>query len=115
MRRHFLRVLECAPVGEVGADAGGAKRVAADRRGDAGRRGAAADHAPGVKLVHGELGQRIGFVAARGAEEPALTVLGDAGRIDVGTPIAYPTDESIMRVVLRALKANITFMIKGIK
>jgi len=50
--------------------------VAADRRGDAGRRGAPADHAPGVGLVHGEIGQRIGFVAARGAEQPAFTVLG---------------------------------------
>ena len=42
---------------------------------------AAADHAPGVGLVHGAVGQPIGFVAARGAEQPALAVLGDAGRI----------------------------------
>ena len=30
-------------------------------------------------------------------------------------PIANPTDESITRVVLRALKTNITFMIKRYK
>src|SRR6266446_8524522 len=54
VRGHFLRVIERTAVGEVGGDPCCAKRVAADRRHDAGRRGAAADHAPGVGLVHGE-------------------------------------------------------------
>jgi hypothetical protein len=53
--------------------------VASDFRRDAGRGGAAADHAPGVGLVHGELGQPIGFVPACGAEQPALAIVGDAG------------------------------------
>ena len=81
VRRHFLRVLECAAIGEIGGNAGGAKRVATDFGRDTGRLGATADHAPGVGLVHGAVGQPIGFVAARGAEQPALAVLGDAGRI----------------------------------
>ena len=58
MRRHLLRVLERAAVGEIGRDPGRAKRVIADRRHDAGRDGAPADHAPGVGLVHRLLGQR---------------------------------------------------------
>ena len=78
-------MLERAAVGEIGGDPGGAKRVATDFRRDAGRLGAAADHAPGVGLVHRTLGQRIGFVTARGAEQPALAVLSDPGRIDVST------------------------------
>jgi hypothetical protein len=36
MRCHFLGVLERAAVGEVGGDTGGAERVAANRRRDAG-------------------------------------------------------------------------------
>src|SRR6266481_1584083 len=56
MRRHFLRVLERAAVGEIGGNPGGAKRVATDFRRDPGRLGAAADHAPGVGLVHGAVG-----------------------------------------------------------
>jgi RNA-directed DNA polymerase len=82
VRSHFLRVLERAAVREVGGDPGGAERVATDFGRDAGRFGATADHAPGVGLVHGAVGQRIGFVAARGAEQPALAVPGDAGRVD---------------------------------
>jgi hypothetical protein len=42
MRGHFLRVLERAAVGEIGGNAGGAERVAADFGRDAGRLGAAA-------------------------------------------------------------------------
>ena len=37
MRRHFLRVLKRAAIGEVSSDPGGAERVAADFRRDAGR------------------------------------------------------------------------------
>jgi RNA-directed DNA polymerase len=82
VRSHFLRVLERAAVREVGGNPGGAERVATDFGRDAGRFGATADHAPGAGLVHGAVGQRIGFVAARGAEQPALAVPGDAGRVD---------------------------------
>src|SRR6266436_364866 len=35
VRGHFLRVLERAAIGEIGGDAGGAERVAADWRRDA--------------------------------------------------------------------------------
>jgi hypothetical protein len=37
VRRHFLRVLERAPVGEIGGDPGRAEAMAPDPRGDAGR------------------------------------------------------------------------------
>src|SRR5208282_1897740 len=65
VRGHFLRVLKRAAVGEVSGDPGGAKRVASNFSRDAGHLGASADHAPGIGLVHGAVGQRIGFVAAR--------------------------------------------------
>ena len=78
----YAAISDYAAVGEVSGDPGRAKHMAADRRGDAGRRGAAADHTPGVGLVHGEIGQRIGFVPAGGAEQSALAVLGDAGGVD---------------------------------
>src|SRR3954469_2504619 len=60
--RHFLRVLERAAVREIGGDAGRPERVTADRFGDAGRRGAASDHAPGIGLTHQLLGQHAPFV-----------------------------------------------------
>jgi hypothetical protein len=81
---HFLSVFERAAIGEIGGDPGGAKRVASDFRGDAGRRRVTSDHAPGVGLVHCALGQRIGFVPALGAEQPALAVFSDAGGVDKG-------------------------------
>jgi hypothetical protein len=73
-----------APPLAVGGDPGGAKRVASDFRGDAGRRRATSDPAPGVGQVHCALGQRIGFVPALGAEQPALAVFSDAGGVDKG-------------------------------
>jgi hypothetical protein len=84
MRGHFLRVLERAALGEVGGDPGGTECVAADFRRDAGRRGAPADHPPGVGLAHRFVGEHGAVVAARGTEEEVLAVLGDAGRVDIG-------------------------------
>ncbi len=43
VRRHGLRVFQCAAIGQVVGDPRGAKAVAADRRRDAGRCGPAAD------------------------------------------------------------------------
>jgi hypothetical protein len=54
VRRHFLRVLERAACGDISGDPGGAERVTADIRRDAGRGGAPADHPPGVRLVVGQ-------------------------------------------------------------
>lgn len=53
MCRHLLSVFEPAAIGEIGGYPRGSKRVAADFLGDAGRRGALPDHAPGVGLSHG--------------------------------------------------------------
>ena len=84
MRRHFLSVLQRAAIGKVRGDAGRAECMIADRRVDAGRNSASADHAPGVRLLHGLLGQNGGVVSARRAEQAAFSILGDAGRGDVG-------------------------------
>jgi hypothetical protein len=82
---HFLSMLERAAIGEIGSDAGRAERVIADRRSDAGCRRTPADHEPGGVLIHRAVGERIGFVPGRGAEQPSLAVLGEAGGIDIGT------------------------------
>src|SRR4051812_29291467 len=72
MGGHFLGVLERAAVREIGGDASGAERVTPDRLGNS---GTAPDHAPGIGLVHRAVGQSIGFVTTRRAEQPALAVL----------------------------------------
>ena len=51
MRRHLLRVIERAAIGEIGGDARRAKTMVADRRHDADGGGAAADHAPSVAIT----------------------------------------------------------------
>jgi hypothetical protein len=84
MRSHRLGVLKRAAVAEIGSDPGRAERVIADRRHDAGGRCAAADHAPGIRLRHGLLGQHGCVVPRAGAEEKSLAILGDTGGIDVG-------------------------------
>ena len=84
MRGHGLRVFKRAAIAEIGGNAGRAKSVVADRRDDAGRRGAPADHAPGVGLSHRLLGQHGRVVPWAGAKQPALAILGDAGCVDVG-------------------------------
>src|SRR5262245_53704002 len=51
MRRHLARILERAAVLQVSGDAGAAKGVVADLRGDAGCLGATAYHLPSVDAV----------------------------------------------------------------
>jgi hypothetical protein len=84
MRCHFLGMLERAAIGEIGGNAGRAKRVAADCLGNAGRGGASPYHAPSVGLAHRLVGKNFAVVAARGAEQPALAVFDNAGGIDIG-------------------------------
>jgi hypothetical protein len=83
MRRHFLRVLEGAAIGEIGSDPSGAECVIADGRGDASSRRTPTYHEPGGVLIHGTFGERIGIVSGRGAEQTSLTVFGDAGGINI--------------------------------
>ena len=54
---HRLRVLQRTAVAQIRGDAGRPKRVAPNRREDAGRHGSAADHALGVGLCHRLLGE----------------------------------------------------------
>ena len=56
VRRHLLRVFQCSTVGHIGGDPGRPKRVIADRRVNADRDGAAAHHAPSIRLRHGFIG-----------------------------------------------------------
>jgi hypothetical protein len=58
MVRHRCGFLQRAAVLKVRRDAGRPGAVIADRRGYAGRCGAAADHGVGVGLTHGGAGQR---------------------------------------------------------
>jgi hypothetical protein len=53
--------------------------------------------------VHGELGQPIGFVPTCGAEQPALAIVGDAGRVDEG---AQRFGERVMARHRRACAGN---------
>jgi hypothetical protein len=76
--------IERAAVREVSGDPGGAERVAADFRCNTGRRGPLPDHPPGVRLPHGFLRQHSAVMATAGAEQPALAIFGDAGRVDIG-------------------------------
>src|ERR1700726_4590787 len=102
VRGHFLRVIERAAVGEVGRDPGGAERVAADRLRNAGSRGPSADHPPGIRLAHRLVGEQAAVVTPRRAEQPTLTILGDAGRIDVSVERLGQRVMARHRVVLAA-------------
>jgi hypothetical protein len=87
MRCHFLGVLERAAAGEVDGDSGGA--VARDvwqPIGDAlpGRGRPPSDHPASGRLGHRVVGQHFAVVSSRRAEQPALTVVGDARRVDIG-------------------------------
>ncbi len=81
---HFLRVIESADIREIGSNSGCAKGVIADRLGNAGRRAAPAIIRQASGWPMG-LADNIVLVASRGAKQPALSVLGDAGGVDVGT------------------------------
>jgi hypothetical protein len=84
VRRHLLRVLERAAIGEIGGDLGRTESMAPDRRSDAGRLRAAADHEPGIGLRQRPVGQRL-VVPRAGPEQEALAIIGGAGGIDIGT------------------------------
>src|SRR5271166_1469701 len=77
-------MLKSAAILEIGGDPGRTERVIADRRMNADSNGPPADHAPGVGLRHRLVGQHGRAVPRAGAEQPTLTILGNAGRSDVG-------------------------------
>ena len=70
-----------AAIAEIGGDPGRAKRVVADRGMNAGRRRSPADHAPGVGLRHRLVSQYGCVVPWAGSEQPAFSIVGDAGRV----------------------------------
>ena len=102
VRCHHLRVLQCSTVGEVSSDACCTKAVVADWRHDAGGKSPPAHHAPGVRLSHRRIGQQDTLMAAAGAEHPALLVLGDAGRGNVGMQVLGKAVMARHRVLLAA-------------
>ena len=69
MRRHLLGVLEETAVEQIDGDAGRPKAVAAEPSEEAGRAGAADDHAPGVLAGHPIAGELLAAAAAEGAEQ----------------------------------------------
>ena len=100
MRRHLLRVLERAAIGEIGGDAGGTKRVIADRRVNAGRApgaGSCARRRPAPWL----LGQTVALCPGW-CEQIALAVVGDAGGVDIGTQYLGERMVARHRVLLAA-------------
>jgi hypothetical protein len=84
VRRHLLGVLQLRlGVFVVGGDAGAPEGVIADAvRLDPGLCGSALDHAPGAVPVKAARTKGPGL-AVRGAEEGAVPVLADPGRLDV--------------------------------
>ena len=78
----LLSNFEFAAVLQIRRNAGRAESMIANPRFDAGRFRAPADDAVGVLLEEG-IGCKLAGLAAGGAEEIAVDVIGDAGRFDI--------------------------------
>src|SRR5258706_3421480 len=78
----LLRHFQLAAVLKIRRDAGRVEGMIANPRFDAGRFRAPADDAMGVLLEEG-IGCKLAGLAAGGAEEITVDVIGDAGRFDV--------------------------------
>jgi hypothetical protein len=78
----LLRHFQLAAVLEIRRDAGRAEGMIANPRFDAGRFRPPADDAVGVLLEEG-IGCKLAGLAAGGAEEIAVDVIGNAGRFDI--------------------------------
>ena len=89
VRRHFLRVLECTTVGQIGGDAGGAERVAADCLGNVGGGGTAPDHAQASGWPIG-FSDSVCLYAREQWKEPAFPVINDPSRADIGAKGGRP-------------------------
>ena len=83
MVRDLLCHFQLAAVLQIGGDTGGAEGMIANPRFDAGRFRAPADDPVGVLLEEG-IGCKLAGLAAGGAEEIAVDIIGDASRFDVG-------------------------------
>jgi len=78
----LLRHFQFAAVLQIRRDPGRSKGMIANPRFDAGRFRPPADDAVGVLLEEG-IGCKLAGLAAGGAEEIAVDVVGDAGRFDI--------------------------------
>ena len=78
----LLRHFQFAAVLQIRRDPGRSKGMIANPRFDAGRFRPPADDAVGVLLEEG-IGCELACLAAGGAEEIAVDVVGDAGRFDI--------------------------------
>ena len=81
--RHGLGDLELAAVLEVLGDASRAERVIADTCRNASGEGPSADHAVGVRLAHGALGELLPAAPRRRPEEVTLRVNVQASAVKV--------------------------------
>jgi hypothetical protein len=101
----LLRDFQLGAVLQIRRDAGRAKGMIANPRFDAGRFRAPADDAMGVLLEEG-IGCKLAGLAAGGAEEIAVDVIGDAGRFDVIVQILIETMMTGNVVLLTARPPN---------
>ena len=102
----LLRDLEFTAVLQIGRDAAGTEGMIANARFNAGRFRPPADDTVGVLLEEG-VGGQLASLAAGGAEEIAVCVIGDAGCFDV---IVQTLIEAMMAgnvVLLTALGAEL--------
>jgi hypothetical protein len=79
---HGLGIFKRTAVVEIGGNAGGAKSMIADCRGNASVPRAALKHAPRVGLRHRALGQNAGAADSR-AEKRTLAIVGETRGLDV--------------------------------
>jgi len=82
-----LGVLQGSTVFEIGGDAGGAKRMAASRVGQARDLGPALDHVEHVKPGHGLFAEP--FALAHAPKQRPRLVTGDTGRLDPGCQVVF--------------------------
>jgi len=87
MRGDLLRVLQLAPVLEVGGDASRAERVAPDLRRDARGASPPANHPPRVRLTHCLEGKRPPRGGGQGPEEGTAGLVADVGGGEVGVEV----------------------------
>src|SRR5258707_838559 len=98
----LLRHFNLATILQIRRNAGRAEGMIANPRFDAGRFRPPADDAVGVLLEEG-IGCQLASLAAGGAEEIAVDVIGDAGRFDIFVQTLIETMMTGSVVLLTAL------------
>jgi hypothetical protein len=85
--RHRRSFIQRATVLEVRSDPGRSEAVVVELGGDAGCRGAPADHRIGIRLRQHRAGQRTGAATDR-AEQRPLGVIAQARAVEIGDQVS---------------------------